>query len=225
MKSCRLTTRLTSLRTRPSIHGNNIANVFKHLLACDSPQSRSPRVDLLPGCDHHYHNGHDQHRRISRSPPILDDLRREYLELRAREALGRVPERFQQPYRVLALVDQRVRRVRDMQEMGAVQTLLTEPHHEGYATFEHDLRAWRAASLRGWGAGAGAGGEEVSPLTEDMLGPEWWETMGECLRKGLADDVRHWDAMGREARGDGSLVEPGDEVAEHDQSSAAAKMW
>jgi hypothetical protein len=34
--------------------------------------------------------------------------------------------------------------------------------------------------------------------------------MEEYLREGLADDVRHCDAMGREARGDGSLVQGGE---------------
>jgi hypothetical protein len=34
--------------------------------------------------------------------------------------------------------------------------------------------------------------------------------MGECLREGLADGVRHTDALGREVRGDGLLVEGGE---------------
>jgi hypothetical protein len=52
---------------------------------------------------------------------------------------------------------------------------------------------------------------EVGPVDEEMFGSNWWERMGEYLREGLADEVRSVDVMGREVRGDGSLVQDGGE--------------
>lgn len=77
--------------------------------------------------------------------------------------------------------------------------------HEGYGAFSDDLRAWRAAKAGLQGGWVGVEGE-VSPVDEEMFGGEWWERMGEYLREGLAEGVRSVDVMGREVRGDGSLV-------------------
>lgn len=88
---------------------------------------------------------------------------------------------------------------------GSPKTVMNEARHEGYGGFHDDSKAWRAATAGlsgGWEAVEG----EVIPIGEEAFGEEWWERMGGYLREGLADDVGHCDAMGREVRGDGSLV-------------------
>jgi hypothetical protein len=87
------------------------------------------------------------------------------------------------------------------------KTILRETvQHEVYGGFHEDLRAWRAAKAGLQGGWEGVEGE-VSPVDEEMFGVDWWERMGEYLREGLADGVRGVDVMGREVRGDGSLVQ------------------
>ena len=81
---------------------------------------------------------------------------------------------------------------------------------EGHGRFHGDLAAWRAATagLRGGWEGVEGEVRSVGDCGEDagVFGHEWWEKMGDYLRDGLAEGVRMTDAMGREARGDGSLV-------------------
>lgn len=89
---------------------------------------------------------------------------------------------------------------------GSPKTILRDAvQHEGYGAFHADLRAWRAAKAGLTGGWEGVEGQ-VSPVDEEMFGGDWWERMGEYLREGLAEGVRHCDAVGREFRGDGSLV-------------------
>lgn len=49
----------------------------------------------------------------------------------------------------------------------------------------------------------------------EVLFPGNGEAIAADLRAGLADEVRHFDALGREVRGDGSLVEDGECDREH----------
>ena len=93
---------------------------------------------------------------------------------------------------------------------GEPKTVLGEARHGNFGALEEELRARREGILGAWGANADE--REVSPGTEDTLGEDWWATIGECLRDGLVDDVRHVDAFGREVRGDGSLVDSGEEL-------------
>jgi hypothetical protein len=149
----------------------------------------------------------------------LDHLRREYLDLKPCESLRRVPERFPPPYSVTNPAPNhyasRIRGVHGFRnpwtsilERGPPETVLGEARHEGYGALAGDLRAKRAFCLGAWGFDADEKTER--PVAEGTLDEEWWETMGECLREGLADGVRHTDALGREVRGDGSLVEGGE---------------
>ena len=93
----------------------------------------------------------------------------------------------------------------DGERDGTPNTVMNEAQHEGYGGFHDDLKAWRAATAGLRGGWEGVEGE-VSPVEEETFGEEWWERMGGYLREGLADEVRHFDGMGREVRGDGSLV-------------------
>lgn len=59
----------------------------------------------------------------------------------------------------------------------------------------------------GWEGVEGSVGEGVEEEGEaGMVREKWWDKMGEFLREGLAEGVRSVDAVGREVRGDGSLV-------------------
>ena len=58
-----------------------------------------------------------------------------------------------------------------------------------------------------WGEGEGSARPVADGEVEETGGVDWLAMMAEELRGGLADGVRYEDGVGREVRGDGSLVE------------------
>lgn len=67
-----------------------------------------------------------------------------------------------------------------------------------------------AGSRGGWvAAEVGSGTVGMDMEEKGTLEKECWESIPAYLREGLAEGVRLTDAVGREVRGDGSLVEGG----------------
>jgi hypothetical protein len=97
---------------------------------------------------------------------------------------------------------------------GSPKTILhEETRHEGYGDVDKDWMAWRAVAAGSRGGLEGIEGE-ISPIgdgeEEGMLEEQCcWERIPAYLREVLAEGVRSVDAVGREVRGDGSLVGEG----------------
>jgi hypothetical protein len=104
---------------------------------------------------------------------------------------------------------------------GGPKTMLhEETRHEEFGDVNKDWMAWRAIATAGsrgsgWedvegGISPIGDGEEEGMLEEGTLEEQiCWERMPAFLREALAEGVRSVDAVGREVRGDGSLVGEG----------------
>lgn len=141
---------------------------------------------------------------------------------------GRIPERIVQPCETadvgmgnLAASSIQQRNSHSPEADNSPKTVLhEETRHEEFGDVNEDWMAWRAAATAGSRGGGWEGvegeispigdGEEVGMLEEGTLEEQCcWERIPAYLREGLAEGVRMTDAVGREARGNGSLVGEG----------------
>lgn len=146
------------------------------------------------GHDHHYSNSHPRHRRPSHSPPLLEALRRQHGEAKVRAKKGRIPERIVQPCEIVG---------RDVESGGhCAAGRIEERVSHGPEAEGSPKTVVGGEGFRGDSRGVEGEGEEGMVV----VGNESWARIGRYLREGLAEGISWTDALGREVRGDGSLV-------------------